>query len=400
MPEFVWITIVLSLGLVAAAWFGAPREASRKPLIWMMAICGFASFGLMLSAVLMGHFVIMAGLMIVWAIFGRRPAVLRTFAILAPIVPYVWGVNQIAVDRARLAQVRAEYPVISVAARLSYEHPSPTRVEAAAEFAGTSLAPAVLMELTKQEEEQSQLDYSQYFFKQLHDQTYDRFVGAMGFGHMRMAGMYRLPPDRKPPESIDQPEPPTISPDNATPDAQAALAGKPEASRPIGPARSMLDYLHIEGKRQFVDVTRHGYVENRDHVVGFEPHRFNSLPKLSGVSAESWRLTKLELVSLLKHSEPRVYVSAHLPRMDELADAPTRPLDAFEAQGLPQLRTARDTVVDDGPNTVRMLGAIRAGKTCLQCHNVARGELLGAFSYVLKRNTPITEPKSMPSAQQ
>lgn len=400
MPEFVWITIVLSLGLVAAAWFGAPREASRKPLIWMMVICGFASFGLMLSAVLMGHFVIMAGLMIVWAIFGRRPAVLRTFAILAPIVPYVWGVNQIVADRARLARMRTEYPVMSVAARLAYEHPSAMSKEAAAEFASTPFGPAVLMELVKQEERQSRPDYAQYPFKGLHDQTYDRFVGAMGFGHMRMAGMFRLPPDRQPPESIDQPEPDSTRKDDATPDARAALAGKPEALRPAGPSRSMLDYLHIEGAQQFVDVGRLGYIENRDHVVGFEPHRFDSLPKLDGSSGDDWRLARLELVSLLKHSEPRVYVSTHLPRMDELADAPTRPLDSFEAQSLPQLRTARDTVVDDGPNTVRMLGAVRAGKTCLQCHNVARGELLGAFSYVLRRNTPIAEPKSMPGPQQ
>jgi hypothetical protein len=30
-----------------------------------------------------------------------------------------------------------------------------------------------------------------------------------------------------------------------------------------------------------------------------------------------------------------------------------------------------------------MLGSLRAAKQCLDCHNVQRGELLGAFSYRL-----------------
>jgi hypothetical protein len=39
-----------------------------------------------------------------------------------------------------------------------------------------------------------------------------------------------------------------------------------------------------------------------------------------------------------------------------------------------------------------MFGAVRAAKQCLKCHFVQRGELLGAFSYVLDRTMPICEP--------
>ena len=394
MLSLAWITVILSLGLVAAAWFAAPREASRKPLIWMMGICGFASVPLMTSAVLFLHFAIMAGLMIVWAIFGRKPAVLRTFALLAPIWPYTFGAMEIINDREKLARLRAEYPVISVAQRLEYENPPADRPEAAADFAGTALAPAVLVNLVSQEERQEQVDYRNRIFETLHGETRDRFVGSMGFGHMRMAGLNRMETGRKPAQSIDQPQrPDTSPPDDATPEAGADVAGKADPMRSQGPSRSMLDYLHAGGAHQFVDPNRRGYVESRDHVVGFEPHRFESLPQLDGSSSGEWRLAKLELVSLLKQPEPRVYVSAHLPRMDELKDAPTRPLEPFEARSLPQLRTARDTVVEEGPNTVRMLGAVRAGKTCLECHAVKRGELLGAFSYVLRRSVPVTEPK-------
>lgn len=393
MLSYASITVLLSVGLVAAAWFAAPREASRKPLIWMMTICGFASIPLMLSAVLFLHFAIMLGLMIVWAIFGRKPAVLRTFAILAPIWPYTMGAMEISSDREKLARLRSEYPVMSVAQRLEYEKPPANRPEAAADFAGTALSPHVLAQLTEAEEQSSQYDRNYYLFKGLHDETYDRFVGSMGFGNMRMAHMYRLDTGRKPAESIAQPQPAGTLPDDATPDAGAANGAKPESLGRDAPHWTQLEALHADGARQFVDPNRSGYVESRDHVVGFEPHRFDKLPVLKDESRGEWRLAKLELVSLLKQPEPRVYVSAHLPRMDELKDAPTRPLEPFEARSLPQLRTAKDLVVEERPNGVRMLGAVRAGKSCLACHSVARGELLGAFSYVLRRTVPVPEPK-------
>ena len=104
---------------------------------------------------------------------------------------------------------------------------------------------------------------------------------------------------------------------------------------------------------------------------------------------QEWQITRLELVSLLKHKTPRVYESKNLPRMDELADTDTRPLDAFEAASLPQLETRKDLVVESRTNRIRMLGSLRAGTTCLKCHRVPRGKLLGAFSYQLDRKRPL-----------
>lgn len=392
MLSLVGITVAFSIGLVAAAWFAAPRDARRKPLIWMMGLCGFASFGLMLSAVLFLHFAIMGALLIVWWIFGRRPAMLRTFAILAPIWPYTWGALEITNDREKLARLRAEYPVTSVAERLAYEKPPADRPEAVADFAGTALAPAVLMNLVSQEERQMQRSYRNYIFESLHDETRDRFVGSQGFGNMRMAGLNRMETGRTPAKSIDQPEPDARSRDDATPDAGVTPPADSDVARSAAPSRPKLEALHASGAEQFVGPERRGYAKNREHVVGFEPHRFEKLPALDAGGSVEWRLVKLELVSLLKHAEPRVYVSTHLPRMDELKDAPTRPLDGFEGANLPLLRTASDTVVVEELNSVRMLGAVRADKTCLECHNVARGELLGAFSYVFRRATPLPEP--------
>ena len=97
----------------------------------------------------------------------------------------------------------------------------------------------------------------------------------------------------------------------------------------------------------------------------------------------NFQLVRLELVSLLKHETPVAYVSKHLPQMDELRDAPTRPLDDFERHALDRLRSDEDLVIDDAPNRIRMVGSLRAGKDCMECHSVRRGELLGAFSYEL-----------------
>jgi hypothetical protein len=76
--------------------------------------------------------------------------------------------------------------------------------------------------------------------------------------------------------------------------------------------------------------------------------------------------------------------------MDQLADVPHRPLNEFEASALSQLATQKDVVFRDDSERVLMLGAVRAGKTCLECHEGTRGILLGAFSYEI---TPIEKPR-------
>ena len=103
------------------------------------------------------------------------------------------------------------------------------------------------------------------------------------------------------------------------------------------------------------------------------------------MATERWRIQSLELISLLKHAEPVAYVSNHLPRMDELRDAPTRPLRPFEKQALAALYEGEELRTETTTNRISMLGAIRALKACLACHQVERGDLLGAFSYTLLR---------------
>jgi hypothetical protein len=109
--------------------------------------------------------------------------------------------------------------------------------------------------------------------------------------------------------------------------------------------------------------------------------------------AHRWEISRLELVSLLKQTEPRVYVSKNLPRMQDLDTKATRPLDKFETEALKNLRGGDDMQTLAELNTIRMVGALRASKQCMECHQVERGELLGAFSYELKRTPPLPVPK-------
>ncbi len=195
------------------------------------------------------------------------------------------------------------------------------------------------------------------------------------------------------PERIALPPAPPSAP-TYQPDAQV---NEPLADRlPDGataPTGDNLHSLHQSAWGDFLEPDRLGYAKNRDHVVGFEPHRFTHVPRISDAQEEAeWLVTRLELIGLLSHATPVAYVSRDLPKMDELKRAATRPLNAFEEAALVRLRRNEDVVINEQANRIRMVGSLRAGKQCLACHSVRRGELLGAFSYELLRRKPINRP--------
>jgi hypothetical protein len=132
----------------------------------------------------------------------------------------------------------------------------------------------------------------------------------------------------------------------------------------------------------FAHPADYGYVRNRRQVAGFQPHHLTRMPRPFG---ESWTIQNLQLVSLLKHAEPAVYVSENLPRMKELHAVPTRKLAPWEAEMLTDLQQGAELRILAGPEQIHMLGAIRAARPCLACHAVQHGQLLGAFSYLLRK---------------
>lgn len=217
------------------------------------------------------------------------------------------------------------------------------------------------------------------------------FVDAEGFGVIRMV---RIPVDRKhielpdpPPLTLPEPVPsPPQSADGSDPRPVAAAEPAAIDARASRPDVILLSRMHRDGIVDFVNPEGFGYVKSRKEVLGFQSHGFREIPAIAARAGETskWQIVSLELVSLLKHDPPAAYVSRHLPRMAELIDAPTRPLDPFESTALAKLRAGGELVVDSTAEEIRMLGPLRAYKECRQCHQVEDRALLGAFTYRLR----------------
>ena len=173
---------------------------------------------------------------------------------------------------------------------------------------------------------------------------------------------------------------------------------------------------------------RTGLVKGLDQVAGFEAHQ-TRLPEdwngtlrrvdrkhyenLQGADV-NWKANRIQLVSLLLHDEPQVYVSENLPNMEELSgtDVETRDLNDFEATALEKFKKRKTKVnATDSEewlralqgeevisrathNRILMMGSLRATENCLQCHAVNEGDLLGAFSYEFLRDPQSTPVKS------
>lgn len=280
-------------------------------------------------------------------------------------------------------ELRAEFPVMTLDSRLSYESRwHSTTATADSEAIATVTSPQLSDELKRRSDGQ-QLSgrpgpsVRERTLQYLHQDTFRQFLLAYE------TGLYRIPWVHPGSVRLPRRQLITLTCERNLEDPMPAGQPEPSAAEQLGFEK--LHELHWKGTGDFLDSERFGYVESRSHVVGFEPHAFAKVPDFQ---SEVWRVTRLELVSLLKHAEPRVYESEFLPNMAELSSDsfPTRELDDFEATALPQLRADRDVVIEDlvTSKEIRMLGALRADRDCLQCHSVRRGELLGAFSYRLR----------------
>lgn len=201
----------------------------------------------------------------------------------------------------------------------------------------------------------------------LHEEEVEKFISREGFGLSRIAPpgphYWQLPSTPELPlasslNASDGSEPPRPVP------AWPAVASTPQA--PL-PTRDALTEFHHSEESSFFDVNRFGYVKDKQHVTGFLPHAVTYAPNMRSfdgrpwyeVRTEQWALRRLELVSLLTHPEPKVYVSDALPRMDKLAEATVRGLGAFEEAALtPSERgRRRDRPGDDQPHRDGRLAA-------------------------------------------
>ena len=264
---------------------------------------------------------------------------------------------------------KKSYPIESLTARLAYED----RVGKPTLSAGkVGLAEADNLEFLESLVEQEETGFlgatRTYSLQHLHAGITRQFIDSPGFGVGR----------KFPRANADLLARSQLGPEE--PIAQPVPYAQLQELAP-GPARTITarDFLttHAKNTVDFLNPIGFGYFQDRDHVAGFQPHQFGN-----GANApERWRLDRLELVGILKYEEPVVYLSEHLPRMEELRQAPTRTLDSFEKAALEKLFGGEHLIVQETAKQMRMLGSIRATKQCLRCHQGERGALLGAFSY-------------------
>jgi hypothetical protein len=210
----------------------------------------------------------------------------------------------------------------------------------------------------------------------LHEKMVETFIDSPGFGRHRKLPLREsmLTGDLSHGKPVPQPKSTTSSNEpveTITPDRSAAIANDFRTLH----RRSVVDFVNQEG---------FGYVKDRRKVAGFVPHGFSKVPD----PAELWHVERVDLVSLLLHSEPVAYVSTDLPQMGEVRDGPTRSLDEFEMAGLEQIRRGEDLVVGESGSTLRVFGSVRSLAQCVKCHGGERGDLLGAFSYTLPKGSP------------
>jgi hypothetical protein len=263
-------------------------------------------------------------------------------------------------ERNDLLALRATYPVQSLSERLEYER------ERVAESGPVPVLSAAQEESLARWEDDFRHNRRASMLERLHDDVYLQFVSLPGFGLTRMGRLH--------PDLLELPVPQRLE---VVPKDECMRTGMETAAPP---ANETLQSLVWQGHDDFLDSDRMGSTRDRDHVVGFQPHRFDERPQ----PVERWRIVQLELVSLLKHDQPSAYSSEELPDMEHLDEAPVRDLDSFESQALARLRADEDVVIDSSETEIRMLGSLRASSGCLSCHYVERGELLGALSYALR----------------
>jgi hypothetical protein len=197
----------------------------------------------------------------------------------------------------------------------------------------------------------------------LHTEAVTKFTSAPGFGMRRMPVF--------PMKVIKEWKIPWWSPGEL--DKEAPLHGKKD-----------LELIHQDSLKDFstgkIDVP----LNNPPGAVFLAPIVKGQTPPSSG-RENMWEMKSLDLVGLIKHKEPVVYISDKLPEMKDLKETPTRPADLFEFTALECLQKGDNLFARGKDDTIRMLGAIRAGKKCLSCHDDRKeGDLLGAFSYTLR----------------
>ena len=145
----------------------------------------------------------------------------------------------------------------------------------------------------------------------------------------------------------------------------------------ISPAWDSWDAMHAFYEDQFVEGEGFGL----RRLVNFDAPEYRPIE----INGKIYSVEALELISLNAGKQPQVYINtAGYPVRKHYKNRKTREPLPFEIAAVKQISRRQDVIFDGNAKTPRFVGAIRARKNCLQCHDARVGELLGAFSYRLR----------------
>jgi hypothetical protein len=376
----------VSLSSLIIRHYGAGAVASIACLFAVLWLAGMGAFLFPVGSTALGLFLVCL------VCVRRTPKFLEVSAIgIVVLVLAMGGGAWMSVSYVKhLDEFRQTYPLVSVAGRLDYEtksvskRPSQSGADPESKFGPPPLGSSAWTVLDAPDERPSRWSRRVWALETIHASTVEQFVSAPGFGVTRISavGDYAFENNRRPALSL-----PGASEKYVDLNQWEPLRAVPPHARPYHTTRTeaerielQLRELHVGGSRDFVDPEDAGWVVDRDHVAGFVPHRFSS--EFKPVQETNFELQSLQLVSLRKFGHPMVYVTnKKLPKMDEIQDIPTRELNAFETAALESLAKGEQICYAQHGCRVLALGALRARNECTKCHEVARGALLGAFSY-------------------
>lgn len=202
----------------------------------------------------------------------------------------------------------------------------------------------------------------------IHNSTLAAFDRAAGFGGIRMIVIHPKAED-----FVADFTPPVPQPGPNSPPILSRGQKISSSDRPF------VRQLHLESRLDFTNPLGSGFVKSRGEVAGFQSHRFSKVPKTD----DGWKPVRIDLISLVMHEKPLVYISENLPRMQDIGNLKTRDLDDFEQAGLAHVRKTDELFMHGNENALRVIGALRSVKECQKCHGGQVGDLLGAFSYTL-----------------
>jgi hypothetical protein len=360
----VVLSAILSLALIALIYNTSKRERSRFLIPLLLATAGVVGGYYVDLWPFFLHAALVLLALVVWKSHQGSPRVLLAYLIVAAALPYGL-IAYLTIDYgAEQHRLKKQYAFESMEARLPAPKPrAGTKISRETEEHLKSLDKNVGYETN---------DFRTLMLERLHRDSVQSFIDSPGFG----VGRRILPTETTLKVNLDRRAEPIFQPDPVPSSSIAESDLHEPKDVKVDPLRD----LHLSSVVDFAYPRGFGLIVSRQKVAGFIPHQFSMVP-----SAEHWKVRTLELVSLLIHDDPVVYVSDELPRMDKMRGGKTRSLNTFEDAGLKRLQEGDDLFLRETNEDIRMLGAVRSIDQCVRCHGGERGDLLGAFTYHLRR---------------